>query len=414
MKKILTITVPSWYAIVLLLLVSLAVRLVFAIKTPVVGDAYLSQLIGSRILDGMSLNQFYSGGWFNLPYNNPPGLLIIIAAQVWLTRNLQIPYQIASKLPAIIADCAIIYLLYSVYARTNPKRGLLAGLLFGLNPVSILITSSHGQQDPVPILMILIALITLPKNVLLSAVFLGLGMLVKPFPILVLPLFLILYPLGRSQRIQFVFVSLVPLFFALLPMWLQAFGGVNQGLFSYVGRPDYGLLAIVRTWYGIYKNVIYIPVPNIDAMLTLNKVLFLLVYALFIINLSRSTIGRSLTKAISIVFLLFYFLYAGISSQYLVWVLPFLILYKKSYAIFYSVIATVALLGYYGFRFLIFMTSKEFIQTTILLAPIKLTANTPFSMQLKIMMVVYGITSIIFWCSIGFMLWRLVKGTKER
>ena len=44
---------------------------------------------------------------------------------------------------------------------------------------------------------------------------------------------------------------------------------------------------------------------------------------------------------------MFYFVSAGISAQYLVWILPFAVLSRDKMLKYYTVIATIALLGYY-------------------------------------------------------------------
>ena len=57
---------------------------------------------------------------------------------------------------------------------------------------------------------------------------------------------------------------------------------------------------------------------------------------------------KKLIVCVLSVFTLFYFIYAGISSQYLIWILPFAFLAEDRYMRYFSVFGTFALVSFYS------------------------------------------------------------------
>ncbi len=410
-------------AIICLFLITVIIRLYFAIKTPVVGDSREAYKIGSMALRGVSLEKFYYGA---LPYayNNPPALLYLLVGQVWIEKTIHIPFPIANKLAATVADGLIAVLLFKLISEKEKLSKKFAyGLFYALNPVSILITGFHGQHDALPTLATLAAVYIFPRYMLLGALFLGLGMAFKPFPVLLLPLFLFMRPIAWRKRVQFTLLSMVPLFLAFAPLWITAFGMVNRGILIYSGSPDYGWLSLIRTAYWLSHHAIYVPLPNIDLLLSISKYVFLSAYVLVVITMLRRKTVNPITGAISLVYFLFYFVYGGIASQYLVWLLPFLILYNRRYAFAYTIIATTALLGYYAFFlprlflwavpfFLVPVQVEESVKMTVFSQFGVLTPNIPLYRQITAVFSLYTLTSIVFWPSTGFFLWRLIQDCK--
>jgi uridine kinase len=114
------------------------------------------------------------------------------------------------KLPLLLADIAIFYILKSWL---NHKNTLKLLLLYWFSPVLIYISYIHGQLDSIPISLLFISLFLLFRNSLnASAIFLAFAMATKTviaaiFPILLI--FLISQRLSNYQILKFFSISLL-------------------------------------------------------------------------------------------------------------------------------------------------------------------------------------------------------------
>lgn len=103
-----------------------------------------------------------------------------------------IPYQILFKLPAICADLAITFLIYKAFLNLGSaaKGALNAAALYALNPVAIMLSSINGQFDSLAALFCLAAWYFWRfGRGARSAVCLGIAVLIKEFPAMLLPAF---------------------------------------------------------------------------------------------------------------------------------------------------------------------------------------------------------------------------------
>lgn len=94
------------------------------------------------------------------------------------------------KLAPIAADIAISVLLFMMLHRASGSLQLafLGGLLHAFNPILVLVSAYHSQFDAILLLCILVALWMLPKtSFVASGWLLGLSILDKSWPVLILP-----------------------------------------------------------------------------------------------------------------------------------------------------------------------------------------------------------------------------------
>lgn len=120
-------------------------------------------------------------------------------------------FLLAMKLPVILADLAIIYLL----ARRKP----IAGLLYSISPYSVMITSIWGNFDSIVGLLILASYLTFNRNKTASGLLYGLS-LMKLYALAILPIYLVKLHRAPSQLARFTLglaAALTPsLYFLLL------------------------------------------------------------------------------------------------------------------------------------------------------------------------------------------------------
>ncbi len=114
-------------------------------------------------------------------------------------------YASLEKLPLIVADLLTGALLCMVVHRQtgDAQRSLVAFALWFLNPLVIVDSAIHGAFDILPVLLMLCSLflLDLRRNVL-AGVALGLGTSLKVFPILLLPLLILLLYRQVGSRLR--------------------------------------------------------------------------------------------------------------------------------------------------------------------------------------------------------------------
>ena len=290
----------------------------------------------------------YSATQKTFPYSPVSMFLPAFCAELSLVSK--IPFYIVMRLPAIFADICINLAIYFTLIRTRRRNAFSVAILYAINPVSILICSFHGNIISIATLFSFLAYtVLLPdkeeENYRLSALLLGLAIGFRGYPVLLLPLFLIKLRIGSDNKIAYVLYSTVPTALSFVPFFFLDYKAVLREVFAYSGFSDYGLAAILRAVYSFMNNVRAYSLPGdlISILSDVSKIIFL---AIYITLLFISKKNRLVTSALS-VFLTFYFIYTGIASQYLIWVLPFAFLIQDKMLKYYLFFATVALVNFY-------------------------------------------------------------------
>lgn len=396
---------------IILIITTIGVRIVPAMYTPLVADLWHWWKTAISVLDG--INPYIKPRGMLYPY--PPVWMYIEAAAAWLSITYNLSFQLIIKIPLILSDVFIsIFIFRSAYIN-DIKKSFFAGLLYGLNPISILITGFHGQFDTLAIAAIVLAVYLFKKQrSLLAGISLGVGIAIKSFPILLLPIFLIRLPGRSGRKIQFVLLTFLPVSLLLIPFMAKNFAAVYQSLLSYSGWTDQGWMAAFRAFYWLTHNAIYTPVPFINSFLTINKIIFLCLYMVLIICCMKNK-KRSIVLDVSTVFCLFYFIFGGISTQYLIWALPFLILTGLRNGIVYSIFASLTTLGYYTFfvprlilwaiPFISISHLQELeIKKSIFSTSGNLSAVGSISLPIKLALLFHLLSTTLFWLFIGLFL----------
>ena len=210
--------------------------------------------------------------------------------------------------------------------------GLLAGILFILNPVSIIITGYHRQFDNLAILIGLIAVLmigesfTQPLNrrKVGGLIFLGLSMVTKHL-FFAFPLWLAVKQRGWKEKLVVLALPVLIFLLSFAPFWSGGSQGIVDNVFLYEPHVEFQNAPFWH-WF----------LPNIIRFFTTPTIIFLL--ALF-------TGAFLLRKKTGLVSLLFYtaILVAAspsIVNQYLAIVVPFISVYMNFFYLLYTVMAT--------------------------------------------------------------------------
>ncbi len=281
------------------------------------------------------------------PYS--PVSMFLPAACGFLSVFTKISFFIIMKLPAAAGDVGIALAIYLILRKRGEKKAFLPGLLYALNPLSVLITGFHGNVISVATLLSFLAYAVLlsgvEKNYRLSALLLGLAIGFRSYPVLLLPLFLIKLNLPLKKRIAYFLYATVPTALSFIPFLILDYRSVLREAFAYSGSMDFGLAAILRAIYSLRYRMMFCSLPG-NFQLTLHsitKFVFLAVYLGILLTAAR----RRLIVSIMAIFLLFFFVYTGVSAQYFIWILPFAFLLRDPLTLVYVFAGAWALANFY-------------------------------------------------------------------
>lgn len=320
------------------LIISVLIRAFFIINGLDVADVLKAHDVAKIFLQG---GNPYQSLWFA---TYPPINYYIETATLFLSNLSSIPFHILAKIWPNLADIITGLILYKLLLKQNvrPIYASIWSLVFLLNPISIIISSAHGQIDAIPSMLVLLSISL--TNSFWGALLLGIAIAIKPNPLMFLPLFLVCKKSNFKQKILFALISLAPILISVIPFLLQGNYQILTNVFGYSGVYDFGYAALLRGYWFQQNANIWLAVSS--EQLLVSKIVFLV--GLFFLTLLFSK-SKNLVKGIITVYLLFLGFYFGISAQYLSWILPFAILERNKMIYLFTFSGLIALIGFYLF-----------------------------------------------------------------
>jgi len=304
----------------------------------------------------------------------PSGLLTLSTPQPpWFepTYFLSVGFNLLLKSVLFVFDLLTGVLAYvMIKERTHSQRMATYGLVFWfLNPFVISVSAIHGTYDSIPAFLVLLAYYFALKNDhLFSGISLGLGTVMKVFPIVLFPVFLFLFwdftrPAWRAfLRALGMFSAGVGFVLALLfwppgmlSQWFTAFFvSGNRGNQAFGGFNQWALLSLPGT-----NPVLDFLTKNATEVIV-GSVVVLAFSFLLIARRTASSPPRSGSEStvywdgtFLLAVCLVYLIVPVFQSQYILWVLPWVVLvlmvhgrFERWTAMAYSVISIAATLFY--------------------------------------------------------------------
>ncbi len=202
---------PAKNFVPFVLVAAVAVRLLIAALSP----GYTSDMAcftgWAKALADNGCSAFYTSGMFA---DYPPGYLYVLLAMGKLASLFGINLLsffggVFIRLPAILLDAGLAYVLYRAAKDALGKRGAAVILLLvAFNPVAMLDSAAWGQVDSALAILLVLTFLQLKKERKLAAAALfGLSVLVKPQALITGPVFALgyLFPLfdkGKGWRLR--------------------------------------------------------------------------------------------------------------------------------------------------------------------------------------------------------------------
>lgn len=321
-----------------LITLSIILRLLVILLTPEIADSRNAHRLGELYLKTRSVYRYTRG--IN-PY--PPLFIYYYAFTVLVSSSLRIPFVYIVKILPLLSDIGIMLLLIKYLE--NKK----AIFWYALNPIVIVTSSAFGKEEPFIIFLAFLAYLSFvnKKSIFSTSILLATSIWLKVFPILLFPL--IFFKIKNvSKKIIFMTICILPFILIILPFVLTDFQNINATFFSYGGSADYGWLASFKALSALISgtSINFTPINNLlPQLLNISKYAFLIFYLLLLVFLLKQA-KKSLLLSIILIFLLFFIVYGGIGTNFLFWIVPFIILYDYNLAKSYTLIGFPAVLFY--------------------------------------------------------------------
>ncbi len=281
---------------------------------------------------------------------------VIPALCVGLADTIGLPFQVLLKLVNLAGDTLLAaVLVLALWGRAGPRSAVVWSLAFALNPVSVLVSSFHGNLMELVPVFVGLALAAgeasrdaAPRAraslVAAAAILLGVAVALRSFPLLLIPAFAFWLASTARGRAAFAALALAPAAFSAVPYLLWSRPDFLKEVLSYSGAADIGWLAALR---GIPLLLRDLKLFSFGAgLLGPSKALFLLAWAVSVAALP--ILGpRGCRRAALLPPLLFVGLYGGVAAQYLVWGIPIAVVSQDRWLAAYSLLATAAMGAHY-------------------------------------------------------------------
>jgi hypothetical protein len=285
--------------------------------------------IGRLVLAGRDI--YADPAAFGL-YPYLPGQMWLSALALLLSQHLAVPFVVLAKIPAVLADTAIVPCIIGGLRRRGvaPTRALACGLVYAVNPVSIMISAYHGQFDALPLLGCMIAWSLLETRddagvghaaLAGAGVALGVAILTKTWPVLLLPVYVLALRSWSSRLVLGIVAFVVPVtvtmsYAFLHQASLRTIAHVIMSYGSVGGWWGLGLVLGVARASHLISAIQYRRLSQISELLVLAAVGGYLWH----------TKTRDIAHNCVLVILIFFTISASLSIQYLVWIVPFMVI----------------------------------------------------------------------------------------
>jgi Gpi18-like mannosyltransferase len=283
-------------------------------------------------------------------------------------------FNLLSKIPLFAADLLIGVIIYDIVrGLRNEREAKFSFFLWFLNPLVIYIDSVHGQYDVLPALMTVLSFCLFYKRRYLTAgIALGLGALFKVYPIFLAPLYLVSaarFERDKSMRpdksVKQVLVSWSKLIGGILfsfTMFLVPLINSNiiHDVFSRAILTSLGGLSLFNIAYapGLQWLLPYIAGRAGLVSTSLEIILVTVILVVCLVSfLGKGNLLETFVLGHVAILLATYLTSFTVNPQYILWILPFLIL---SYGLYHRNLKNLVLISASALVFLIGKTGPLF------------------------------------------------------
>lgn len=258
-------------------------------------------------------------------FTHPPFVLRILQAVGAVADGTALSWPFCLRVPAILADFGIVLLLARLLPGANrPALGLVA-----VAPASIFVSGFHGNTDSVMLFFLLLSLVWIEREdrLLLAGAALGMALNVKVVPLLFTPAIFLWLATG-PRRLRYFGAALAVVLLGSLPVLFEAPALVLGKVLGY--RSAYGVWGLAHLAKSSPALAEFSAAFKAGGRWVLAAGLVLLSYWM-----NRRSPRPALYRQIGVLLFAFLAFTSGFSVQYLVWLVPWLVLVPLSAAALY-------------------------------------------------------------------------------
>lgn len=329
--------------------IALIVKLLIAWNTIGTNDVVSFYFFGKSLTEkGLELTYLSQ-----VSFNHPPLVAAFIRGIYqldhvpWMHAN-GIAFPFLLRLPGIIADFVVAMVLL---AAAKPLRlPIWALVVLALSPVSVMVSGFHGNTDSVMVLfLVLAAYMCLHERPIFCALFLALSCQVKIVPLLLTPIFFFFW-LHRQK----VFVFMLPFLTASILLWIEPllkFPAVFIHRVLFYGS-FWGIWGITY-WLKLtgvrdFAPVTYYNFLPLQQLVVTGFKVAIIMAVLALAWRRRKLDGRDLFASLGWGWVIFFILSPGVCAQYLVWLMPFVLVISPRFFVWVTATSSLFLFFFYN------------------------------------------------------------------
>ena len=323
----------------ILIFSSLFLRLFYAYKTPgASADIGAYKIQAQAVKEGKNIYEETT----RYPY--PPVWMYVPFISTLLSEKLDLPFEFVVKFLPVLFDLFVLTAVWLLFSWSYTCSSLLWGALLLFNPASFLIVVGGGQFDSIPIFLVLLAWVLLERfsfkyKEAFSALLLGIAIVIKVFPIFLVPLFVWKLKGSKAQKLIYLFLSVAPFLTVSVQPVISSFGRYMEAVFLRQVPMDASLSYLLGGG-GLPKSV---QGGLLGPYRFLSKPMLVALAVLIPATFER----KNFYVLTTIIWLATYSVSYGLAVNHLYWVIPFLFISSKWGFVIYSISSTAALISFY-------------------------------------------------------------------
>jgi hypothetical protein len=329
-------------------LVGLALKLTIALNTLGAEDVLTFYKFG-RTLTEHGLEWSYM---HDKALNHPPLVayyvrLIYAADHIAVLRQNGISFPFLLRLPAIIADLVVVLLL----ARCR-KQLLLPTwslIVLALSPTSLMVSGFHGNTDPVMVMfLVLAAWMCMRGAPLWCGMLLAMSCQIKIIPLLLIPIFVCFW-FSRRKTLPFILVFGATMVLLWIEPLVRCPALLVKNVLLYGGFWGcWGITYWLRlTGIQEFGIVSYHDLPLAAQIVMALLKVFIIACVLLIAWRRRELKGGAVFKSLAYGWMVFFVFSPAVAPQYLVWLVPFVLVLSPSIATYLIATSSMFLFFFY-------------------------------------------------------------------
>jgi uncharacterized membrane protein len=277
-------------------------------------------------------------------YNHGPLAGWLLVAINWVLDHDVLSFPFLIRVPACLADFATALLVFELVRLGRPARqAAIAAVLVVCSPVLFVVSSFHGNTDPVFVMFSLLSVYLLVVRgwAIAAGVAFGLALSIKLVPVVLVPvLVVVLVRLGWRRLAAFAGGGAIVLLFLWMPVLVGRWDAFREQVLAYNG-------SALREW-GLPQLLTWVDLPGVGSWLAGPGRFGILLVS----GLTAAAVAwrrpDAVVPAVGLSLVLFLLLSPAFGMQYLVWPLAAAYLIDTTAATVYNAAASVFVVVVYS------------------------------------------------------------------